>query len=198
MPSPQTIADSKLPRSRAVWFSVLATMGCAVDLLTKYWVFHHPKLYRGSEWWLWQGHIGIQKNLNEGALFGLGQGQVTPIATFSVVAAIAIPVWLFCFRAAWDRWLTAALGCVYGGMLGNLYDRTGMHGLVWDQFDPTRSGKPIYAVRDWILVQWNEQWVWPNFNIADSLLVVGAGLLMLQSIRPSEATNKSTDAQEIK
>ena len=124
-------ADRPLPKNRLVWFCALALFGCAADLLSKELVFRHPELYRGSEWWLWPGHIGIQKSLNEGALFGMGQGKVWFFALFSIAALIAIPVWLFRFRAAEDRWLTIALGCVTGGILGNLYDRVGLPGLAW-------------------------------------------------------------------
>lgn len=139
-------------------------------------------MFRGNEWWLWEDHIGIQKSLNEGALFGMGQGMVWLFAIFSVAALVAIPVWLFCFRAAEDGWLTLALGCITGGILGNLYDRLGFSGIQWDRFDPNRVGQPVFAVRDWILWQWNDQWAWPNFNIADALLVGGAGLLMIHSV----------------
>jgi len=40
-------------------------------------------------------------------------------------------------------------------------------------------------------LQWNQQWVWPNFNIADALLVCGASLLLVQALfaRPSTGTN---------
>ena len=167
---------------RAVLFCSLTVVGCAADLITKHLVFRHPQLFHGNEWWLWRGHVGIQKSLNEGALFGLGQGGVGIFALFSVTAAVAIPVWLFRFRAAEDRWLTVALGMVMGGILGNLHDRLGMSHLTWDRFDPTRAGQTVHAVRDWILVQWNDQWVWPNFNIADALLVCGAGLLLVQAL----------------
>ena len=191
------IKDNQLPLPASRWllFCSLTLLGCAADLFTKYLVFRHPELYHGSEWWLWEGHIGIQKSLNEGALFGIGQGKVGLFALFSIVAAVAIPVWLFWFRAAEDRWLTITLGCVMGGILGNLYDRLGMPQLDWEQFDPTRAGQRVFAVRDWILVQWDERWVWPNFNIADSLLVCGVGVMVIQSllIRPPQAhqENKS-------
>jgi signal peptidase II len=59
------------------------------------------------------------------------------------------------------------MGLVAGGILGNLYDRLGMHGL-----EPPNAG----GVRDWILFRY-KQYTWPNFNIADSLLVVGAIML---------------------
>lgn len=176
-PSP----NAKLPSGRFTWFCTLAIIGCSADLMSKHLVFRHPQLFRGSEWWLWQGHIGIQKSLNEGALFGMGQGKVWFFALFSLVALVAIPVWLFWFRAAQDRWLNTALGCVTGGILGNLYDRVGLPGLDWEQFHAARAGERIFAVRDWILLQWDESLVWPNFNIADMLLVGGAGILMIHA-----------------
>jgi len=179
--------DINIPPRRMVWFFALATFGCLADLLSKHFVFSHPEMYHGSEWWLWQGHIGFQKSLNEGALFGLGQGNVWFFATLSISAAIAIPVWLFRFRAAQDPWLTTALGCILGGILGNLYDRMGLSGLQWDRFNPARAGEHVYAVRDFILFQWDERWVWPNFNVADALLVLGAGFLMIQSLLASNS-----------
>ena len=167
---------------RFCWFLFLAAIGCALDLWTKHLVFANPGFFHGDEWWLWQGHIGIQKSLNEGALFGIGQGKVAMFAVFSVIALVAIPVWLFWFRAAEDLWLTTLLGVIMGGVLGNFYDRAGLHGMTWDQFDPTRAGETVHAVRDWILVQASDRWVWPNFNIADSLLVVGAIALFVRSL----------------
>ena len=184
--------NQPLPKSRAAWFCLLATFGCAADLFTKHLVFSHPQLFRGNEWWLWQGHIGIQKSLNEGALFGMGQGKVWLFALFSVAAAMAIPIWLFWFRAAHDRWLNFTLGCVLGGILGNLYDRLGLPGLDWGPFDLDRAGEQVYAVRDWILFQFDERRVWPNFNIADMLLVGGAGLLMFQACFLAQPTEEST------
>jgi signal peptidase II len=135
----------------------------------------------------------LQLSWNQGALFGMGQGSTWLFATLSVLAGCAIPIWLFYWRAAHDLWLTAALGSVMGGLLGNLYDRLGLPDLVW----PGRGGgigHPVHAVRDWILVQWSDQWRWPNFNIADSLLVVGAAALALHALRnPTSATS----AQEV-
>lgn len=174
--------DNQPVPQRRIWlFCSLAIFGCVADLLSKHLVFQHPQLFRGNEWWLWEGHVGIQKSLNEGALFGMGQGNVWLFALFSFAALVAIPVWLFWFRAAHDRWLNFALGCVTGGIIGNLYDRLGLSGLTWDRFVPARAGERVYAVRDWILFQWNDQWVWPNFNIADMLLVGGACALMIQA-----------------
>jgi signal peptidase II len=190
--------DLRIPTSRIGWFWSLAVLGCVADLLIKQMVFSQPGLTRGSEWWLWEGYLGIQKSLNEGALFGMGQGKVWLFALFSLTSALAIPIWLFRFGAAHDRWLTIALGCVMGGIGGNLYDRLGLHGLSWDPFDPSRAGERVYAVRDFILVQWDESLVWPNFNIADSLLVFGAGLLLVQAFFSSgQAANDSRLSEDV-
>jgi signal peptidase II len=142
---------------------------------------------------LWPGHFGFQLSWNEGALFGMGQGNVWLFATLSILAGCAIPLWLFVWGAARDWWLTAALGSVMGGLVGNLYDRLGLADHLW----PGRNGdfgQPVYAVRDWILVQWSDQLRWPNFNIADSLLVVGAIALVLHATFASGPVESTPDA----
>jgi signal peptidase II len=174
-----------VPRTRFVLFIVTAAIGCAADLLTKAWAFSTPALRAGEINWLWQGHVGIQLSRNLGALFGVGQGKFAYFALLSIGAAIAIPVWLFVFRAARDIWLTFALGCVMGGVLGNLYDRLGLSGDAW--YGPGNTApEAVHAVRDWILWQVNDNWRWPNFNIADSLLVVGVGILLLHAFLHAE------------
>ena len=175
-----TSATERVPTSRYVVFVAVAAVGLAADLATKAWAFSLLTLRAGQILWLWDGHVGVQLSRNWGALFGMGQGKIWLFATLSCVAMLAIPTWLFVFRAARDFWLTLALGCVMGGVLGNLFDRLGLSGEVWPGPAP---GQPdaTHAVRDWILWQANDQWRWPNFNIADSLLVVGACLLMLHA-----------------
>ena len=175
----------RLPVSRYYLFVALAIAGAIVDLWSKHAVFHWSALPWGRTYWIWAQHVGLQKSLNEGALFGMGQGMVWLFAAISITAAIAIPIWLFRLGAAQDVWLTVALGCVMAGILGNLYDRLGLSGETWPEPLP-RAGERAYAVRDWILLQWNDQWRWPNFNLADSLLVVGACLLIIHTFRQSD------------
>jgi signal peptidase II len=160
------------PPSRYLLFLSVAAGGCAVDLATKHWIFDKLGMPAGkAPWWLWKDVFGFQTSLNEGALFGMGQGMVPVFAVLSIAAAVAILWWLFFAGAARDRLLTVALSSVIAGILGNLYDRLGLPGLVWP------SGDHVYAVRDWVLVMIGK-WPWPTFNIADSLLVCGAGLLV--------------------
>jgi lipoprotein signal peptidase len=145
------------------------------DLATKYGVFA----------WLPPGraHVVIprcfslihQDSLNQGALFGFGNDPETGwianliFACISAIAAFAIGLWSFRERMAHDRVLCIALGLILGGALGNLYDRIVFKG-----------------VRDWIWVYYEDAagalaFNFPVFNLADSCLVCGASLLLLQA-----------------
>lgn len=128
-----------------------------------------------NEWWIVEGYFGIETSVNRGALFGMAPGYWWLFATLSVLAAGGILTWLFVYGAARDRWLTIALACVTAGILGNLYDRLGF----WDS-----TGLPqdfAHGVRDWILFRY-KHYTWPNFNIADSLLVTGAIMLVAHAL----------------
>src|SRR3569623_2098095 len=168
-----------VPANRYYLFLLIGGLGCLADLATKDWVFSALGAPGGRTWWLCEGYCGFQTSLNQGALFGMGQGKVWLFASLSVAAAAFILYWLFVAGAARDRLLTIALGCVMGGILGNLYDRLGLWSL------PGFPGLRIYAVRDWILFQY-QAWVWPNFNLADRLLVCGAALLVWHTYRSEE------------
>lgn len=166
-----------VPLNRYVVFLVLAALVCAADLASKAWIFARLGMPGGTTIWLWKGVVGFQTSLNEGALFGIGQGMSPLFAALSVVAALGIVVWLFPGGAAHSWLLTIALALVQAGILGNLYDRLGMPGLVWqDSFFGHEAGQPVYAVRDFILVMIG-RWPWPTFNLADSSLVCGGALL---------------------
>ncbi len=177
----------------AIWryavFGSLAIGGCLVDLLTKYWVFQWRGMPRpNNEWWIWEGYIGIETTLNPGALFGAGAGFGGLFALLSIIAAIGILVWVFVYQAVRDLLLTFALGMIEGGILGNLYDRLGL----WQV--PGAPGQFRSEVRDWILLRYGS-FTWPNFNIADCLLVTGAALLMWHAFRlPDDAKSAPAEA----
>ena len=172
---PYATSSLPVPRRRYWLFLVVTSVSCYADLLSKRLVFS----WRGMPgeqpiWWLWPNFVGIETSLNTGALFGIGHGQVWFFAIFSAVALVGLVCWFVYASLGHDRLLTLILAGVAGGILGNLYDRLGLWSL------PTVDGQRIYAVRDWIRLSWGEH-VWPNFNLADSLLVCGAGLLVCHS-----------------
>ncbi|MGI9468016.1 MAG: signal peptidase II [Rubripirellula sp.] len=182
---------SVVPRSRLILFFSLAILGGIADLWSKSFIFRWRGLPGDKDiWWIVEGYFGIETAVNIGAVFGLGAGKGTIFAIFSIIAAIGICVWLFWFKAAVSLWLTSALGLVTGGIIGNLYDRLGLWWVNETGYFPEwQSG-----VRDWILFQIPGVPFldpWPNFNIADSLLVVGAGMLLYQSFFPGNLADSS-------
>lgn len=168
-----------VPLSRYITYFSVAGAGCAVDLASKYWVFQRVPL--GHTWWLWTDKCGLQTTLNEGALFGMGRGMWPVFSAFAFLAAIGIFVWLFFGGAAKQWWLTITLSLVTAGIFGNLYDRLGMPGLVWREgVEGHQAGETVHAVRDFILMKIGP-WSWPNYNVADSMLVCGAIMLLLHA-----------------
>jgi signal peptidase II len=162
---------------RILIFATIAIVGSGLDLWTKAAVFEWRGLpNERPPWWLIRDMVGIETAVNIGALFGMGAGFGWLFALASIVASVGIFVWLFAFGAVQSRWLTVALGCVMGGIIGNLYDRLGF----WHRVGMPSEWKS--GVRDWILLCYG-QYTWPNFNIADSLLVCGAIMLAWHSIR---------------
>jgi len=176
-----------VPTSHVFLFFAILVFGVAADLTTKAVVFHrlgapNPFVVQNQLYWVWPGVFGFETSLNEGALFGFGQGFWIVFAVASVVASLVVLSWVFLYGAIRDRLLTIALSCILAGILGNLYDRLGIPGLRWSFANDLHNiGNPVHAVRDWILVMLGS-YHWPNFNIADSLLVVGASLLMFHAL----------------
>jgi len=193
VPSGNPRAKTVVPGSRLFLFLSLAIFGGIADLWSKSFIFSWRGLPGDKDiWWVVEGYFGIETAVNIGAVFGLGAGKGTIFAIFSIIAAIGICIWLFWFKAAASLWLTTALGLVSGGIIGNLYDRLGL----WWVDEPGYFVEWQSGVRDWILFQVPGVPFldpWPNFNIADSLLVVGAGMLLYQSFFPGNLADSEEE-----
>ena len=181
-------------------FVAIVFIGLTADLLTKHRAFQTlglPGEYEAdkSVYWIWQDVVGFQTSLNHGALFGFLAGKTTVLVTLSVVFLTGIVLYV-AFLAWRSLFFTVILGMITAGICGNLYDRLGWHGLVYPDFPDWHemhelSGEPIYAVRDWILCMIGT-FHWPNFNIADSLLVCSVILLLLHGVLFEEKGVKAT------
>jgi signal peptidase II len=152
--------------------TLIAAMGCWLDLSTKAWIFAKLGPPPSKIWWFIEGFFGLETAVNYGALFGMGQGQTGLLSIVAIGALVGILCWLW-FGNATSSWLlTIALGLMLAGVMGNLYDRLGFWG--------------VPGVRDWILFRFG-RFTWPNFNVADMCLVVGAGVLILHSFEVERA-----------
>jgi signal peptidase II len=185
-----------IPRTWSL-FAVIAAGGAVTDLATKSLLFRRlgmpgeqPAIV------LIPGMLTLETNLNEGALFGMGQGMGLLFAAISGLALAAILYTVSRPAAGSDPWLVVSLALITGGIIGNLYDRLGLPGLSWHA-PLGRIGEPVLAVRDWIHFKLEGIIDWPIFNLADTWLVIGAGLLILLSFRAgptSEAATPPTEA----
>src|SRR5437016_7738648 len=103
---------------------------------------------------------------NRGAAFGLfadspSEWKITVLVLFSVVALAIVSVLLW--RNSHSMQSTGiGLALILGGAVGNLWDRL-LNGRVVD-----------------FLLFYIGQYQWPAFNVADSAIVVGAGLLVVE------------------
>ncbi len=181
-------------------YTLLVTLTTAADLTTKAIAFKNLGMPGTSPGWpVIKNILWYRTSLNEGALFGLGQGMGWFFITVSVAALIGILFTVSWLRMRNDTVLIVALACITGGILGNLYDRLGIPALHWHA-PLGRQGEPVYAVRDWIHFRLEGIIDWPIFNLADSFLVLGAGLLLFLSFFPpahmSDSISPKTQSQE--
>jgi signal peptidase II len=177
-------------RSTGGWatFLVVAGVALAADLASKEAIFARLGMPgQGRRIEFVPGVFVLETNLNEGALFGMGQGLSWLFAAVSVVALVGILAMVGRPATRESPWLILALALICGGILGNLYDRLGLTGLAWHA-PAERVGQPVQAVRDWIHVTVPGVIDWPIFNLADSWLVIGAGILLLASFRQPSAS----------
>jgi signal peptidase II len=126
--------------------------------------------------------------LNEGAIFGIGQGQRWLFAVVSIAAVFII--WrVFARSGAGQRAFHLALAAVLAGAVGNLYDRL-RFGAVRDMI---HLFPEVYLPFGWTWPGTDQRGLYPwIFNFADMWLVGGVALLLILtwrsgSPRPSEA-----------
>jgi signal peptidase II len=167
-----------VPR-RLPWLLSISALVFLLDRVTKVWVANHipmggaipviPRLLRITHW------------TNDGAAFSMFAESASPhlvrwaLVGFSVLAAIAVLVVLVRMG---DRitMTTVALALVLAGAVGNVHDRI-LYGSVVDFIEVH-----IFSYH------------WPDFNVADSSIVIGACLLLLESLLPRKREQAGIEA----
>ena len=180
--SPDTRAPAgRCPRLIVIFLSVTVLI-LGVDLASKYLAFHHvadqpvrlgepgatATMYSHEPVTVVPGVLSLKLTVNEGAVFGLGQGNRLFFIAVSIVAAIVL-LSIFYRSSARAYILHLALALVLAGALGNLYDRA-VYGMVRDMFwifpGATLPFGLTWPGGDHRLYPW-------VFNVADVALVVG-------------------------
>jgi signal peptidase II len=147
-------------------FWPLTVFGLVLDLWTKKAVFDFLELQPHNRYPIIDGVLQFVRALNDGAAFGLFSGRPYFLGAISIIALLVI-IAIFLFSGSERRVVHIALGLFAAGVCGNLYDR-----LFYTDG----------AVRDFIDVVYWPGKHWPAFNVADSLLCIGVGLMVISCV----------------
>ena len=152
-------------------FWPVVVIGLAVDLWTKSAIFNWLE-ERGSISII-NGFLQLVLAENDGAAFGIASGKYHLLVIVSVVALIAILA-IFLFGGTRQKLVQISLGLFAAGVCGNLWDRLFNDGRVRDFID---------------VVYWPGKH-WPSFNVADAMLCIGVGLLILSTFSTAKQSRK--------
>jgi signal peptidase II len=144
-------------------FWPITAAGIALDLWSKKAIFEYLQNQSNSSVSIIDGFLQLKAQQNPGAAFGIATGRPILLVSISLVAIVAL-LGMFLFSKAHTRLSCVALALFSAGVLGNLYDRIFNNGCVRDFID-------VYYRR----------WHWPTFNLADSMLCIAVGLLIISS-----------------
>ena len=154
---------------RLPWLLLISVLVFVADRLTKLWVAHHIGF--GEDVPLIPRVLSLSHWNNDGAAFSMFADSASPHAVrvgliaFTIVAALVVLIVLIRIGSRITL-TTVALALILGGAIGNVHDRIAYGSVV-----------------DFIAV-YIYHYHWPDFNIADSCIVIGACLLFLDSLRP--------------
>nr|WP_205762646.1 signal peptidase II [Aneurinibacillus aneurinilyticus] len=143
-----------------IYYYVLALLVFFADRIAKWLVVTYMEF--GQSIPLWEGVFHLTSHRNRGAAFGILENQ----RGFFIVITIAIIVgiiWYLRKAHKESKLVSLALALILGGAIGNFYDRV-LTGEVVDFLDFTLINFPI-------------------FNIADSAIVIGVSLFVIDGIR---------------
>jgi signal peptidase II len=151
---PVSIAERSLAAGPWQWAGLAAVVAAAVvgDQLTKHVVTSRLALYESSRV---IGPLSIHRVENSGIAFGLFTSATAVVIALTALAVVWMLVY-FARHGARHPAIPASLGLLIGGSVSNLVDRV-------------RLGH----VTDFIDLRW-----WPAFNLADSFIVIGVGILL--------------------
>jgi len=151
-----------------------------IDQLTKRWIV--ARFSYGEQWVVIPDFFNLTHVRNPGGAFSFLATLTEDVrqAFFLGTGALAIVLLLAFFRRLEPgEWLSAiAIGAVLGGAIGNLTDRVA-YGEVIDFLDFRLFGG----------------YVWPTFNMADSWIVIGVGILMVEMFLEPELESADPDPE---
>ena len=159
-------------RSRWRLLGWIAGLVLVLDQATKLHIQYHFALYESRP--VVENFFALTYVLNSGSAFGLlsryDPGLLRIFFPAVTVLAVVLLVWYLSRVPALQTLTLWGVCLVISGAVGNGIDRF-------------RIGKVI----DFLDVHWYEVYHWPAFNVADSSICVGVGLLLFDAFRSPRA-----------
>lgn len=154
-------------RGPTVALAITALLVVTVDQLTKYLVVRD--LTENVPVTVVEGWLQLRLIRNPGAAFSLATGSTW---VFTIIAATVSVVIVRLSRQLGSRWWALALGLLLGGALGNLSDRV--------LREPGFARGHVVDFIEYLRFPFMD---FPVFNVADSCIVVAAGLIAVLGLR---------------
>jgi signal peptidase II len=152
-----------------VFYYIIALFVIALDQLTKYLIVKKMELGESIE--VIEDFLYITSHRNRGAAWGILEGQMWFFYIITVVVIIGIVYYIQ--KAAKGKMLFGvSLGFMLGGAIGNFIDRV-------------FRKEVVDFVNTYIF-----GYDFPVFNVADSALVIGVAMLMIQMLLEERALKK--------
>ena len=167
-----------------IWLIIIAA-AVAVDQASKWLVICF--LDREEPFVLIDGVLRFSYVENSGAAFGSFSDMRWIFIVISVIGIIAMLVYLWKFRPK-SKWACTALSLVIGGGIGNMIDRLFYTGTL----EKTIGENVVIDFIDFYAFP--NLWTWV-FNVADSFVCVGAGLLILAAVMDIAKEEKAKKAE---
>ena len=160
---------------------LLSALVVALDQWTKWWV--EGNIRPGTALEIIPGLLNFIRSSNSGVAFGMFQARGNPVGTWTLIAlglvAFTIVSIYFARTPPEERLLLIALALILGGAVGNLIDRI-MQGAVTDWIDVYAGGRHF-----------------PTFNVADSAISIGIGLMAVGVLFPQAGSLRDTKARSL-
>ena len=160
-----TLFIKKKPKDY-ILYSAIILVGIFLDQLTKFLVTRYMTMYQSIP--LIKGFLHLTYTTNDGAAFGMMDGQRWVFIVVSTLAIIAFLAYLYLGHAE-NLLYEISLSMVISGGIGNMIDRLGFGFYV----NPKTGLGEVVDFIDFCGI-WDA-----IFNGADSFVCVGAGLLVL-------------------
>ncbi|MDZ5470722.1 signal peptidase II [Bacillus sp. 31A1R] len=156
------------------YYIIIALFIIALDQWTKWLIV--KKMELGESIQVIENFLYITSHRNRGAAWGILQGQMWFFYVVTIVVIIGIIYYMY--KAARGKWLLGvSLGFMLGGAIGNFIDRV-------------YYKEVVDFINTYIL-----GYDFPIFNIADSALVIGVGMLMIQMFKEERELKEKTNGE---